>query len=420
MMVASWEWLLLTALISLSALFSGSETALTSLNRPRIRHLAEQGDSRAMLVDDLLKRPNRMLSTILIGNNLVNISITALATTMSIRLFGQRGVGIAIATLTVLLLLFGEITPKTFAAANGEWLSFHVARPIGILEKLFSPAVKTLSSLSSFFIRLLGGTLPKEGIFVTEEEIRTLVDLGEGQGTLEAQERTMITNVFELNDTLVREVMLPRIDAVALPVEAGLQEAWQISIATGHSRIPVYQDSLDQMVGIIHAKDLMRHGLELNMYDVREIMREPLFVPETKRVSELLREMRQAKTHIAVVLDEYGGTAGLAFLEDLVETIVGEMGDEFDKTHPLYEKIGAGDYIFNARISVDDVNELLNEDLPQEEYDTVGGLAFHLFGHVPAENESIHFADLTITIEAVEKNRIHKIRMTKTAPDSTN
>lgn len=412
-MVAVWEWALLGALIALSAMFSGSETALTAVSRVRIRHLAGKGQKNAELVDNLLNTPNRMLSTILIGNNLANISITALATSIALRIFGQRGVGIAIALLTVLMLIFGEVTPKTYAATNSERIAFFVARPIRLLQSLFYPAVKSLSTISALIVRLLGGKISGEGIFVTKEEIRTLVDLGEGQGALEPQERTMITSVFNLNDTLVREVMLPRIDMVAIPADSSVRRAWNTVMETGHSRLPVYEGTLDHLVGICLAKDLMRLCPDLERGSIREIMREPLYVPETKRVSELLREMRHARAHIAVVLDEFGGTAGLAFLEDLVETVIGEIGDEFDKANILHETVGPGDIRFSARAAVDDVNELLDVDLPQEDYDTLGGLAFHLFGRVPAENESIEFDDLTLIIENVERNQIKKIRIKK-------
>lgn len=412
-MVAAWEWALLLTLITLSGLFSGSETALTAISRPHIRHLADMGNRKAVMIDKLVSNPNKMLSTILIGNNLVNISISVMATSVALRLFGQRGVGVAIAVLTVILLIFGEITPKTYAAANGEKLAFLVAYPIHWVQKLFFPAVKGASIISAFLIRLTGAKMPSEGIFVTEEEIRTLVNLGEGQGALEPQERAMITSVFDLNDTLAREAMLPRIDIVAVSHNIGLQKAREIVIDTGHSRIPVYQDTLDHIVGIIHVKDLLRHCHDLDKGTIQEIMREPLYVPETKRVSELLRELRQERTHVAVVLDEFGGTAGLVFLEDLVEKIVGEMGDEFDKANSLYEITGPGDIRFSARAAVDDVNELLDLDLPQEDYDTLGGLAFHLFGRIPAETESIEFDDVTLVVEEVDKHRIKKIRVKK-------
>lgn len=412
-MVAVWEWLLLGTLVALSAFFSGSETALTSINKLRVRNQAAKGIPRAIVIDKLLQNPNRMLSTILVGNNLVNISTTALATSLALRLFGAPGVGITIAALTVILLIFGEITPKTYAATNSEKIAFFVARPIYWIETLFSPVVKALSAIAAFLIRLLGGKMPADGIFVTEEEIRTLVDLGEGQGALEPVERQMIVSVFDLNDILVREVMLPRIDMVAVPLDTTLQGAWSILVETGHSRIPVYQGNTDDIIGIFYAKDLMPLCKDLDHGTVRDIMREPFFVPETKRVSELLKEMRQVRTHIAVVLDEFGGTAGLAFLEDLVETVVGEIGDEFDKARALYENVAPGEIRASARVSVDDINDLLNVDLPQEEYDTLGGLVFHLFGRVPTENESIQFDDLTITVEEVEHNRIHKLRIKK-------
>ncbi|MBS3938567.1 MAG: HlyC/CorC family transporter, partial [Peptococcaceae bacterium] len=307
-MVAAWEWGLLMILLLLSAFFSGSETSLMSLNRLRVRHLVETGVPGAKLVERLLAHPNRLLSTILVGNNIVNISVSALGTSIALRIFGQAGIGIAIAILTVLVLIVGEITPKTYAAANnGERLALRVARPISWLQTVLSPVIKLLAATASFIIRLLGGKTNPDRALITEEEIRTMVNLGEGQGAIEPQEREMITSVFELNDTLVREVMVPRIDVVAVSVDTGLNKAWEIVVKTGHSRLPVYQHSLDRIVGILYAKDLMKdwHNLEKN--STRNIMREPFFVPETKRVSELLRELRRERIHIAVVLDEYGG-----------------------------------------------------------------------------------------------------------------
>lgn len=409
-MIGAWEWFLLFTLLLMSAFFSGSETALTSLSRLRVRHLVESGIPNAALVDDLLADPNRLLSTVLIGNNVVNISISALATSIALRLFGPSGVGIAIGALTIVMLIVGEITPKTYAATNGEKVSFWVARPILWLETLFSPGVKSLGALAALLVRVLDAKMPDGGIFVTEEEIRTMINLGENQGALEAQERRMITNVFELNDTLVREVMLPRTDLVAAPVDFSLKEALDTVVDTGHSRIPVYRNSLDNIIGIIHARDLMVHCRDLGQGTVREIMREPYFVPETKKVSELLMEMRQDRIHLAVVLDEYGGTAGVAFLEDLVETVIGEIGDEFDKFKVAVEKIGPREIRASARVSVD---ELLDVDLPQDDFDSIGGLVFHLFGRVPVKSEAIEFDDLTLTVEEVEQNRIKIVRVMK-------
>jgi len=416
-MVAAWEWALLVVLLLMSAFFSGSETALMSLGRLRVRHLVETGVPGAQLLERLLAHPNRLLSTILVGNNIVNIGASALATSIALRLFGEAGVGIAVGVLTVLVLIVGEITPKTYAATNGERLALRIARPISWLETIFYPVVKILGAAASLIVRLLGGKVHPDRAFITEEEIRTLVNLGEDQGAIEPQERDMITSVFELNDTLVREVMVPRIDIVAVPIDTGLDTAWEIVLETGHSRLPVYQHSLDHIVGILYAKDLMKYCQHLEQNTVKDLMRQPYFVPETKRVSELLRELRRERIHIAVVLDEYGGTAGVAFLEDLIETVIGEIGDEYDQITPMIKTVSSTEFIVSARVSVEEVNELTGLDLPQEDYDTIGGLIFHLFGRVPAKYETIEFSDMLFTVEEVENNRIKKIRFTKKPSD---
>ncbi|MDO9534426.1 MAG: hemolysin family protein [Bacillota bacterium] len=410
-MVAAWEWGLLFILILISAFFSGSETALMSLSRLRARHLVELGIPGATLVYKLLECPNKLLSTILVGNNIVNIGASALATSVALRLFGQSGVGIAVGVMTVLMLIFGEVTPKTYAAINGEKLALQVSRPISWLEVLFYPIIKILGAIANFLIRLLGGKVHPDQIFITEKEIRTLINLGEDQGTIEHQEQEIIDNVFELNDTLVREVMMPRVDVVALPVETNLIKAWEIVVNSSHSRLPVYQNNLDNVVGVLYAKDLMKYCQQLENNTVRNVMRLPYFVPGSKLISDLLREFRRERIHIAIVLDEFGGTAGVAFLEDLMETIIGEIRDEYDEFEPLIKMVGPGEVTVSPRVAVEEINKLLGLNLPKEDYDTIGGLIFHLFGRVPAKDETMEYSNAVFTVYEVENNRIKKIRI---------
>jgi len=412
-MVAAWEWGLLSMLLLMSAFFSGSETAIMSLSQLRVRYLVETGTPGAVLLERLLANPSKLLSTILVGNNIVNISASVLGASIALRIFGPPGVGIAALLMTVLVLIFSEITPKSYAATNGERLALRVARPISWLEVAFYPLVKALGFIANFLVRLMGGKVNPGGAFVTEEEIRTLVNLGENQGAIESQEREMITSVFDLNDTFIREVMTPRVDVVAVPVEARLTEAWEIAVLSAHSRLPVYQDSLDNVVGVLYAKDLMKYYQELENNTVKNVMRTPYFVPETKRVSELLRELRRERIHIAIVVDEFGGTAGVAFLEDLVERIIGEIGDEYDEFKPLIQNVNPAEIIVSPRVTVEEINELLELDLPQEEYDTIGGLIMHLFGRIPAKGETIEFSDVVFAVEEIEHNRIKKIRIAK-------
>jgi len=414
-MVAFWEWAGFLLLLAMSGFFSGSETALTSLNRIRIHHLVKKGVPRAQLLLELTSRPNRLLSTILVGNNIVNIAASAMATSISLRLFGDEGVGIAVAFVTVLVLIFGEITPKTYAAITSETTALRVAVPVYWLQVLFAPVVRLLGFVTNFIIRVSGARQAAPGTRITEDEIKIMVGMGEGQGVIESQEREMIDNVFQLNDTLVREVMLPRVDIVAVEADSSLRDPWEKIIDFGHSRLPVYEGSLDNIVGILYAKDLMpKHG-QLDEFTTRSIMREAYHVPETKRADELLRQMRKERVHIAVVLDEFGGTAGLVFFEDLVETIIGEIGDEYDERKPLIETVKPGQIRVSAGVNVEEVNELTGLDLPQEDFDTIGGLVFHMLGRVPEEGDTIDLNEGTITVESVEGRRIRKVMITKSS-----
>lgn len=412
-MVASWEWALFFVFLAMSAFFSSSETALMSLNKVRVHHLVEKGRPRAYLISELVSRPNRLLSTILVGNNIVNIAASSLATSISLKVFGSEGVGIAVAVVTVLILVFGEITPKTFAAVNSEKVAAKVALPIYWLQKIFFPVIKLLGVVTNLLIGMLGGPQAGQGAHITEEEIRIMVDLGEGEGAIESQEREMIDNVFELNDLTVREVMVPRVDIVAVEADSPLQDAWGKVVRYGHSRLPVYQGSLDNIIGILYAKDLMARHHQLNEFTTQSLMREAYHVPETKHVDDLLREMRKARVHIAVVLDEFGGTSGFAFLEDLVETIIGEIGDEYDERRLLVENLRPGQIRVSGGVSVEEVNEITGLDLPQEDFDTIGGLVFHMLGRVPEKGDSIEFGSSTITVDRIEGKRIRNILITK-------
>ncbi|MDW7675371.1 MAG: hemolysin family protein [Bacillota bacterium] len=414
-MVAIWEWTLFIILFMLSAFFSGSETALMSFNRLKLRQMVENKQPKALIVQRLLKNPDRLLSTILIGNNLVNITLTALATSIAVRVFGQAGVGVAVGSLTILMLVFGEITPKTYAAVNTERFALTVAKPISILEIIVKPLVFLLSTLANFIIRVIGGEANvKEGL-ITRAEIRHIVKLGENQGAIDKDEREMIRNIFDLDNITIREVMVPRVDIVALQLDTPMEVVWKTFIKTRHSRLPIYGEALDDIIGIIYAKDLLTYfDKELTAISMKEILRKPYFVPESKLASELLKELRKEKLHIAIVLDEYGGTAGIVFMEDLVETVIGEIGDEYDQRTLKVEEVNSHEYIFNSRLPVEEVNEIMQLDLPDEDYDTIGGLIFHFFGRIPQAGETIEFSDVILQVEQLENNKIRKVRIKKT------
>lgn len=410
-MVSFWEWVALIVLIFMSAFFSATETAFMSLNRLKVHHLVEKEVNNASLVMSMIANPSQLLTTILVGNNLVNIAASALATSIALRLFGQAGIGIAVGVLTILILVFAEITPKTYAAANNEKLSLRISRLVSWIQIVFYPVVRLLGIITEKLIKVIGGKAEPNKITITEEEIKTLVGLGKNQGSIESAEVDMITRVFDLNDTIVKEIMVHRVDIVGISVDADLKEAWKIIADTSHSRIPVYKGSLDNIIGVLYAKDLIKHQNSQDRASIRDIMRKPYFVPVTKPISDLLKEFRSEKIHIAVVLDEFGGTAGLAFLDDVLETVVGTMGDEYDEIIPIVEEVREGEFLVSARAKVSEVNEILGLDLPQENRDTLGRLIFHLLGYIPRKGDTINLSKATIIIDEIQRNSAKRIRI---------
>jgi putative hemolysin len=413
------EIILLVILFILSAFFSASETALTSLSHIRVSRLAEQKLAGAKFVRKLKEKPSEFLSTILIGNNLVNIAAAALATSMAIRFFAARGwgsaaaaVGAATGIMTFLILVFGEIVPKTVAIRNAEKLSLLVSPAIFGLRLVLFPVAWAIGFLTLPIIRLFGGRAPEKGPFVTEAEIRLILAAGQREGVIEEEERQMITSIFEFADTIVREVMTPRPDITAVPVGDPVPGIIRTIIESGHSRIPVYETNLDNIVGVIYAKDLLKGGEVTNL---RDALRPVVFIPETKNVSELLHEMQAARTHLAIIVDEYGMTSGLVTLEDLIEEIVGEIHDEFEREEKMIEKIDKNTYIVDGRISIKDLNDRLKFNLPEEEkeFDTIGGFVLDQLGKAPSVGDVARHEDLLISVERVLRRRITRVKIAR-------
>lgn len=409
------ELVVLGVLLLLSAFFSGSETALFAANRLKLRHLREEGHRGARVAVDLLEQPARLLSTILIGNNIVNTAAAVVATATLVRWLGpDQGPVYAFAAVTLLLLLFGEITPKTFAAHHAERIAMLAARPIRWIGVALSPVNRLLSLATNIFARPLGGRVRSDAPLVTEEEIQLLVRMGEEQGVLEQDEREMIRSIFEFGDTVVREVMVPRVDVVAVEADEPIEAVLEIVRAHGHSRIPVYDDTVDQIVGLIHVKDLLAGFKEARLSGtVRDFARPAYFVPETKRLDELFREMRRKKVHMAVAVDEYGGTAGLVTIEDLLEEIVGPIQDEYDVEEPPIQVLSERVALVDGAVHLEDVNAALGMELPAGEVDTVGGFVTSLLGHVPAQGEQVTYDGVEFAVERVDGHRIMQVRVTR-------
>ncbi|NPV59000.1 MAG: HlyC/CorC family transporter [Actinobacteria bacterium] len=406
----AWRLAVLFGLLSASAFLAASEISLVSVNRFRIRSLSEEGNRRARVLDALLEQPNRFLSTILMLTLLVQVGASAIATGLALAFKLPLAAAIATGVMTFIIFIFSEMAPKTYATNHPERVALAVAPVVKALSGVFFPVVRFLILISNGVIRMFGGKTIKEGPFVTEGDIKALVSAAEEQDVIEEEEKKLIHSIFDFGDTLVREVMIPRTDMVMLEEDAGLEEALEVIMRTGYSRIPMYHRDFDHITGVLYAKDLLPY-LKRGESDVkpRDLLREAYFVPETKRVSELLTELRTLTIHMAIVLDEYGGTSGLVTIEDLLEEIVGEIFDEYDSAMELYENLGDGRYTFDARISIDDINELLGTRLPAHEWDTLGGLMYNLMGKIPKQGESVTFEGMRLTAQKVVGRRIHKV-----------
>ena len=320
-----WQIIVLIILLVLSGFFSMSETALMALSKIRIRHMVEEGVKGAKLVEKLTEDPNKLLGAILIGNNIVNILASSLATTLFVSLVGPSGVGVATAVMTVLVLIFGEITPKSIAKQKSEEVSLKVSKPINIIVKILKPFIGIFSFISSLFIRLLGGDPKATEPFITEEELRTMVGVSEEEGVLEDVEKEMIFNVFDFADSQAKDVMVQRVDIVAVDTEATYEEVLEVIKTEQFSRIPVYNQTIDDIVGVLYVKDLIIAGQNKEGFKVSDYMREPYYTFEFKKIKELFNEMKKTRNHLSVVLDEYGGTVGIVTIEDLIEEVFGDI-----------------------------------------------------------------------------------------------
>ena len=403
----------LIALLALSAFFSSAETALTTVNKLRIRTLADAGDKRALILTTVIEEPGKMLSTILVGNNIVNLSASALTTTLTMDLLGSRAVGAATGILTLLILVLGEITPKTISTLHAERIALSYANAIHILMIVFTPVIFFVNQLSLGLLFLLRIDPNKKRDAITEDELRTIVEVSHEEGVIESEEKKMINNVFDFGDAVAKDVMVPRIDMVLVDVNATYDELLEIFRKEKFTRIPVYEDTTDNVIGIINMKDLLLYDREKEPeFSIRSFLRQPLYTYEYKKTAELMLEMRKTFNNIVIVLDEYGATAGLITLEDMLEEIVGEIRDEYDEDEEdEVRELVPDEYLVNGSAKLDDLNERLGLKLESEDYDSIGGLVIGLLDHLPEEGESVEYENLRFVVEHVEKNRIEKIRI---------
>lgn len=397
-------------MVFLSAFFSSSETALVTVNKIRMKNLAENGDKRAARVLKVTSDSGKMLSAILIGNNIVNIFASSLATILAIDIFGDIGSGIATGVLTIVILIFGEVTPKTMATIKADSFALAIAGIIDVLMFILTPVIFIINTLASGVLWLLRVNPNEADKAMTEDEIRTIVDESQESGAIEDEEREMIHNVFDFGDSLAKEVMIPRIDMTFVQADATFEELIELYRENKYTRYPVYEESTDHVMGIINMKDVILLQNEED-FSVRHIIREPYFTYEHKNTADLFVEMRKASIPLAIVLDEYGVTAGLVTLEDLLEEIVGEIRDEYDSDEEdAIVQLSKYEYLILGATNLDDVNDELDLDFESDDYDTIGGYCLQLLDHLPEENETLFTEDgVVIKIKEVDKNRIERI-----------
>ncbi|HEV3475480.1 MAG TPA: hemolysin family protein [Actinomycetota bacterium] len=404
------DWLGIAAvgiLILLAGVMAACEVAITRTSRVRAYHLQEEERRGAASLVKIAENPARYLNVILLLTLLMHLGGTTIATVVAVRLVGSLGELVATLAMTVLLFVLAEVSPKTYVVQHTDRVALRLAPMIAAVGTVFGPLARGLIKVAN--VILPGKGLP-EGPFVTEAEIKAMADVASEEEQIEEEEKELIHSIFEFGDTVVREVMTPLPDVAAVDVDASLDDMLDLVLKRGFSRIPVYKGKIEEIVGIVYAKDVLREiHAKRNGKRLRDLARKAYFVPESKKVADLLKEMQREKVHMAVVVDEYGSVSGVVTLEDLLEEIVGEIADEYDREEPNVEPAGDGRFLVNARLPVDELNEILDVELPNEEWDTVGGLMMGMLGRLPSQGEHVEFEGLKFTAQRVQGRRIAKV-----------
>lgn len=402
----------------IAAFAAAAETSLTSVSRIRMRSLAEDGNKRARTVTRLHADPNAYLSTILTLNTVAVIVVSTATALLITGYLTKIPQAVGTIVLSIVVLIFCEIAPKSLALRFNERFALVLAGPVQFLTRVLRPLIGGLSVMSRLIVRAATRGHTVRGPFVTEEELKLLLYVGEQEGIVEQEEREMIHGILEMTDKLVREVMVPRVDIIAVEATDSIADVIKVIIEYGFSRIPIYEDNVDNIVGVVYAKDLLRHGVVGDdQRPLKAVAREPYYTPEAKRVGELLREMKERKVHIAVVVDEHGGTAGIVTFEDLIEEIVGPIRDEYDMREvEELQIVSDHEVVVSARFPVDDLKEELDLAVPTVEADTVGGLVYELLGAIPKVGATIQLGDATLTVESIRRQGIQSVRITSPVP----
>jgi putative hemolysin len=425
------EWSLLVGLLLLTILLALGQSALVNVRKARLRQLSDEGNRAAQTAERLGENASRLLATaqfvvmltsLFVGGMVAVLLAPPLAGWWKPWLKGAAyplAFGLVVLLTAILLLAIGQLAPEAIAARRPERLALWLARPLAVVTAVTTPLVHVTMGLGQAVAGLFGARTQADLSIVTEEEIKTLVDAAEEEGVIEEDEKDMISSIFELGDTLTRQVMVPRMDVMALDVTTPMLEALDKIMQAGHSRVPVYEETIDNVIGVLYAKDLLPYLRDgRTEVALRSILRPAYFVPETKRASDLLPDLQQRRVHVAIVVDEYGGMAGLVTIEDVLEEIVGEIQDEYDVEELFVEPVGEGEYVMDARVDLDELNQLMGALLPTEESDTLGGFIYSELGRVPTVGDRVTFEDLSFTVESVAGRRIQKVRVLRSIPSA--
>jgi CBS domain containing-hemolysin-like protein len=413
------SFIIIIICILLIALLSSSEAAFISLNRVRLRHLIEKGNHNAKIAQKIRDEHDRFFSAVILSGNLFTVLATSVGTAVSISYLGED-VGIVIATIamTILTVIFGELAPKTFAVSHAEKIALALARPMETYIKLISPLVFIFNMSSNFIIRVLGGEVKPAPQLLTEDEMKAMIRIGEEDGTIEKEEKEMLHNIFEFGDKKVTEAMVPRTEIVAISEDAAVADVLSLVSEEGYSRYPVIKETVDNITGVLYVKDIVRKMAVEEVppsIGIKNFVRDAYYIPESKMVTALLDDMQKDKFQIAIVVDEHGGTAGLITLEDIMEEIVGSLQDEFEaiEAEKEVEVVDESTFVVSGTTGIDEINELIGVELDDEEFHTIGGFIFGLFGHLPKVGEQLRYHELRFLILEMEGKKIEKIKITK-------
>lgn len=413
------SFIIIIICIAFIALLSTSEVAFISLNRIRLRHLVEKGNKNAEIAQRIRDEHDRLFSAVILSGNLFTVLATSIGTALAISYLGDdTGIIVATILMTVLTVVFGELAPKTFAVTHAEKIALALAKPIEVYIRIISPLVFVFNKISNFVIQTLGGEVKPAPPLMTEEEMKAMIKIGEEDGTIEKEEKEMLHNIFEFGDKKVTEAMVPRTELIAIPEDAVVSDAFSLVSDEGYSRYPVIKENVDNIVGVLYLKDILRkmaqEEVPMNM-PIKDFVRDTYYIPESKMVTALLDDMQKYKFHIAIVVDEHGGTAGVITLEDIMEEIVGSLQDEFEalESEKEVEVLDERTFVVSGSTGIDEINELIGVEFDDEEFHTIGGFLFGLFGHLPKVGEQLRYHDLRFLILEMEGKKVEKIKITR-------